>query len=809
MLETTIGTEVELNKIDKDRNQIKGRRTNFNTEGISDVYGFEKTHDGTVAGEWKSPVWTDIEIALLDMDKFYTEIKEKMIPNNEFPLPFSVGDNISAGQHQHIGVRNVMMNEDLARNMRKALLPVLPMLYYLHGNSTDDILHMSNRNHRLMYRSGDQYARPKKQLDTDHYNECSYSGQREDKPATLELRGFDANIPQVVCANMVLVKNLCEYSDEIKKRNINFDKYRSYRKRVASINKPKDYKKFISTYFKYMVDDINIRKLPNGIREVLILLIKDFITPFDLLSDYLESYEYDKDTRTQKIMNWFDRLTEDVTEFSVLIDDIVDVPEIPDVKYISELWEVESDDSQHIKNALVYKRGGESELDNECSKYIDEAKNRINKIERCDTVDELLDAGIKPNDAYLIKINPKLSRKLEAKYKIYKLGEKYGDPIYVGRIHEFGEYDLSERRITKLGEDFLSKYEIDNINANNIKDGNKTYFFGVNVSEEQCNLIARTKINSGIIKNIISETDNERVIADCIDEICKRMNSPTIYKVLNYKTDIIKQLENNGFEKSNEITNKLSEISDESVYVYGGEYNPSEVISMKNVFIDKIRSWKRQMDNALSQDKTELVDFECNINSVLSGFHIKMEDELIDKYVDCISDFVDMIENRKKIETLVCAECESPITPLVEYKDEVVSECEDGEDIKEYILCCDKCNSDLISFDDESILLSTIQELIKSVCPGEKLSWFKNNELKLEYRKNDGTFCNMLMAVVGEIELSSVKCECCDETVKSNEFVKKIKLDKTRYDVYHSKCGCRIGENIHPSVYEAIKEKIP
>lgn len=791
-----IGTEYEVNKLRrKSSGELVLTNSNIQRRNTEFVNGkFVPKTDGTCAGEWGSPVWNDIEQLLIDSEDFWNELLTHSV-SDEQPIPFNDSNN-SSGQHTHIGKYEPSeLDIDEAKKMAKAIRPILPLLYYFSGNSVDNINYPALRCRRLI---GEDWARPMDEVTSDHYNECSYNRNWD----TLELRGFDCHIPQVIATNVFLVNKMLELHNNNIYEDLDMDKYKSERKRVTNIdNSIELYTNLVIRYFDSILGDINLRNLPTSIQELIVLLFVEGKTPLDLMMEYVNDATNEQE-KWERIGEWFDRQTTNTMVFLDNVNDLVNISEIPDVKWMSELLEMselESEKAKQVKKAFRIKRDGVSDDDD------DDLKNQVKMIRNSDNARELFDGGIEPDNPYLKKIKPDMVGDLKYEVRISGLRDKYGKPIDVGRLNDFIEWDISKQEVAnKIADLYNSEKGIDK-SVSEITGSDRTYFGIFNVDTKLCVGSSQTKINDGEISNLflIEKIENkEQVMNGVISTLVERMNGrPYLSFIDNSDEFLTSVLSEQGFEKTTEIR------PDKFIWVYNE--NPSEFNKSFDSKTDELqrkhREWAKKRISKLTTrvepieyNNEESEEKEMDLMVLLNNG--KSKNNITLNWIT---------NNWHLIEGTICYECGEPIST----RTELLPDSEE-EPLK---LVCSECDNVIVDelTRDEALV---VKKLINKIRPGS-IGWTNETQLSITLNNivhstmvsdyNETSNIRPVDVVDKTVELNGIACPECGELLREEEceFVSQRNEKEDLYTVKHN-CGTEVLNTMSYKVAKRLKERM-
>ncbi|MFO0974679.1 MAG: hypothetical protein U1A27_14755, partial [Phycisphaerae bacterium] len=128
-------------------------------------------------------------------------------------VPLLVGGwtNRFAGTHLHLSLAHEELSLRDARSLARHLHDHLPLFIAIGANSPIwDKRITAKASNRLLRGSGAYFAPLKRgQLTSADLLELKYAPGRKRKPATLEIRALDSNIPEFVVANVALIEAAC------------------------------------------------------------------------------------------------------------------------------------------------------------------------------------------------------------------------------------------------------------------------------------------------------------------------------------------------------------------------------------------------------------------------------------------------------------------------------------------------------------------------------------------------------------------------------------------------------------------------
>jgi hypothetical protein len=206
-----IGVEIEAYSIGASDYQI-GRRLSRPRPGLSEE-GERFSRDASIGSEYNSRPFTTPREALFllksGLRKYLRSLYRSQRPERHH-VPLLVGGwtNRSAGTHLHISVADQTLTKEQAESLAIHIHDHLPFLIAIGANSPiwdkQITTHSSNR---FLHGSDIHFLPiPRGKLTQEPTHELVYSPGRKRKPATLEIRVMDSNIPEFIVAALCLVK---------------------------------------------------------------------------------------------------------------------------------------------------------------------------------------------------------------------------------------------------------------------------------------------------------------------------------------------------------------------------------------------------------------------------------------------------------------------------------------------------------------------------------------------------------------------------------------------------------------------------
>lgn len=207
-----IGVEIEAYSIQVPDYAI-GRRHTRPRPGVSEA-GERYTRDTSIGSEYNSRPFATIREAFFllknGLRKYLRRLYRGHEDGDEWLVPLLVGGwtNRFAGTHLHLSVADEDLTEADARALAGHLQAHLPLLIAACANSPIWGERITAAASNRLLRGSDAYFRPitPRAVSTADLRELRYAPARKRKPATLELRMLDSNIPEFVVATMTLAK---------------------------------------------------------------------------------------------------------------------------------------------------------------------------------------------------------------------------------------------------------------------------------------------------------------------------------------------------------------------------------------------------------------------------------------------------------------------------------------------------------------------------------------------------------------------------------------------------------------------------
>ena len=210
-----IGVEIEAYSIDLSEHKI-GRRLSKPRRGLSES-GERFTRDSSIGSEYNSRPFTTIREALFllksGLRKYLRGLYRSTNPDQDYRMPLLIGGwtNRFAGTHLHMSLAERSLTAKDAASLAWHLHDHIPFLIAIGANSPVWGKQVTTVASNRMVRGSEAYFSPLKrgELNSQALRELVYSPGRKTKPATLEIRVLDSNLPEFIVANMTLVKAIC------------------------------------------------------------------------------------------------------------------------------------------------------------------------------------------------------------------------------------------------------------------------------------------------------------------------------------------------------------------------------------------------------------------------------------------------------------------------------------------------------------------------------------------------------------------------------------------------------------------------
>ncbi len=210
-----IGVEIEAYSINASDHKI-GRRLSRPRPGLSES-GERFSRDASIGSEYNSRPFSTVREALFllkaGLRKYLRGLYRSREGDQDYRVPLFVGGwtNRFAGTHMHISVANKKLTKREATALSWHIHDQLPFFIALGANSPIWDKQVTTKASNRFLRGSATYFTPTRRgiLTSVDTRELVFSPGRKTKPATLEIRVFDSNLPEYVVANLCLVKAVC------------------------------------------------------------------------------------------------------------------------------------------------------------------------------------------------------------------------------------------------------------------------------------------------------------------------------------------------------------------------------------------------------------------------------------------------------------------------------------------------------------------------------------------------------------------------------------------------------------------------
>jgi hypothetical protein len=207
-----VGVEVETYSISATDYQI-GRRLSRPRPGLSEA-GERFTRDTSIGTEYNSRPFQTVREALFllkaGLRKYLRGLYRSREEDPDYQVPLLVGGwtNRFAGTHLHVSTAGRRLTHETASSLAWHLHDQIPLLIAIGANSPIWAKKITGKASNRFLRGSDTYfaATRRGRLTSVDTKELVYSPGRKTKPATLEIRVLDSNIPEFIVANLVMVK---------------------------------------------------------------------------------------------------------------------------------------------------------------------------------------------------------------------------------------------------------------------------------------------------------------------------------------------------------------------------------------------------------------------------------------------------------------------------------------------------------------------------------------------------------------------------------------------------------------------------
>ena len=272
----SFGIEFEFDYV-KPNNEIvvyEGRRPYY----LAENWGYQP--DYTASSELRSPVFISLEQYVSETTRQF----RGMVEHSREIIPYMCNSpRRSLGQHMHIGKPNRELRQNEKRKIARAIIEFYPFFASIQAQPIPSHRGLNSR-FTISMREYNNF------ISLDHYAEISDSHN-----GTVELRIFDANLPQVSLVNAFFITKIAD--KVLRSRRItfdsNFDFARYHEERtnalrygLVGIN--------VTRYLKKIRDILGNIELPNipAIKEILYLVARYRLNPYGVWS-YVRASRYD------------------------------------------------------------------------------------------------------------------------------------------------------------------------------------------------------------------------------------------------------------------------------------------------------------------------------------------------------------------------------------------------------------------------------------------------------------------------------------------------------------------------------------
>ncbi len=190
-----------------------------------------------------------------------------------------------AGAHIHIGLGQKGIDYKTAESLSMALHDHIPFLIAITANSPVWADAITNKASMRLLRGSYEYCGDvkRKKLSRDHYDEMNFNKGTKRKAPTLELRMFDANIPEYLIAALTVVQAVTLRWQRTKKP-LNLTRHKLYlQARESAIlkgaeatlywnNEPLTVKEYVDRFFDTFHEELYEMEVPHDILDVFKLL---------------------------------------------------------------------------------------------------------------------------------------------------------------------------------------------------------------------------------------------------------------------------------------------------------------------------------------------------------------------------------------------------------------------------------------------------------------------------------------------------------------------------------------------------------
>ena len=289
-----VGTEHEFDFITRVQNKYIINRSGqytLNKYFIEPSLNWGKQHDATVGAEINTRPFSNISNYLEESEIQWRAWTVHNSSGDFSTVPLMVGGSseyggsFSVGNHIHLGREDDSLSIREKDNITRVIYPIYPLLIFIGAND----YRYGYRSYRglksdyCIASSDHQYP-----LQDTHYGEFSNSSH-----GTLEFRIFDANIPQVIATNMLLIKKIGEWALE-KTYELEKEQFESLKNLRYKVLRGKAGVTSMSECLHQLcqIHDLDLTNLPKAVRQVLNLAFEKQSNAGQYLWNFLKSKNF-------------------------------------------------------------------------------------------------------------------------------------------------------------------------------------------------------------------------------------------------------------------------------------------------------------------------------------------------------------------------------------------------------------------------------------------------------------------------------------------------------------------------------------
>jgi ribosomal protein S18 acetylase RimI-like enzyme len=265
-MDVSFGIEFEFDVIKSDGSKI----TREFPRGRIPIDTWDYQEDRTCAVELRSPIFTSIDQALEEISNQFNYWCYEL--EGYAPYPYN-SNGRSLGGHIHIGLRNRSLDYDESNVLGYTIANVYPFLVAIQAQPIPSVRGLRSTWLRPLWDVGYEI------VDYDHYAEINYSHH-----GTLELRLFDANIPQTSLTNAYILTEISKTVLENLDNGKDIDESRYRRDRNLALRyglRALDLAYYLN-YIKDICGDLEIPSYP-FLKEILYLTCKYRLNVWNIL----------------------------------------------------------------------------------------------------------------------------------------------------------------------------------------------------------------------------------------------------------------------------------------------------------------------------------------------------------------------------------------------------------------------------------------------------------------------------------------------------------------------------------------------